>query len=102
MRFPVAAVLVCGMTLGSGGLRPPLGGAASAGDQPPVYLWFEPEWFAGVTGSFSYWTGTARPTGAWGIAGPGISAEWTQGGESEWNSIGAAAEETQAACRRDL
>src|ERR1700716_1652422 len=69
---------------------------------PPVYLWHEPEWFDGVSGSFAYWTGTAKPTGAWGIAGPGISAEWTQGGESEWNSIGAAAEETRANCQRAI
>jgi hypothetical protein len=67
-----------------------------------VYLWHEPEWFDGVRGSFTYWTGSAKATGAWGIAGPGISAEWTQGGESEWNSIGVAADETSAHCHRDL
>jgi hypothetical protein len=75
------------------------GSAASAQERPPFYLWLEPEWFDGVQGSFAYWTGTAKPTGAWGIAGPGISAEWSQGGESEWNSIGAAAAETHAECR---
>jgi hypothetical protein len=69
---------------------------------PPIHLWHEPEWFDGVQGTFAYWTGNAKPTGAWGIAGPGISPEWTQGGESEWNSIGAAAEETRAHCFRDL
>jgi hypothetical protein len=69
---------------------------------PPIHLWFEPEWFDGVQGSFNYWTGKARPTGAWGIAGPGISAEWSQGGESEWNSMGAAAEETKASCQREF
>lgn len=71
-------------------------------DPPPIYLWYEPEWFEGVEGSFAYWTGTAKPTGKWGIAGPGISAEWTQGGESEWNSMGAAADETKAECHRDI
>ncbi|MFO0965112.1 MAG: hypothetical protein U0793_05945 [Gemmataceae bacterium] len=75
--------------------------AAHAGDsRPPVYLWLEPEWFEGVKGSFAYWTGAAKPAGAWGVAGPGISAEWTQGGESEWNSMGAPAEETKAECHR--
>jgi hypothetical protein len=69
---------------------------------PPVYLWHEPEWFAGVQGAFAYWTGSAKPTGAWGVAGPGISPEWTQGGESEWNSLGAPADETRAECHRDL
>ena len=46
-----------------------------------------------MKGSFAYWTGDrpSRPA-HWGIAGPGISAEWTQGGESEWNSMGAAAD----------
>src|SRR4051812_30929384 len=73
-----------------------------AADRPPVYLWLEPEWFDGVKGSFGYWSGTAKPTGAWGVAGPGISPEWTQGGESEWNSMGAPAAETTASCRRDF
>src|SRR5881227_2926204 len=76
--------------------------AAGAQERPPFHLWLEPEWFDGVKGSFAYWTGTAKPTGSWGIAGPGISAEWSQGGESEWNSIGAAAEETSARCQRDF
>jgi hypothetical protein len=75
---------------------------ASAQSTPLFYLWLEPEWFDGVQGSFAYWTGTAKPAGAWGIAGPGISAEWSQGGESDWNSIGAAAEETKARCGRAL
>src|ERR1044072_4251421 len=79
--------------------------AAAAETKPPVYLWFEPEWFDGVKGTFAYWsdsTKPAKPTGAWGVAGPGISAEWTQGGESEWNSMGAAAEETSARGQRDF
>jgi hypothetical protein len=49
---------------------------AGAADKPPVHLWLEPEWFDGVRGSFGYWTGDAKATGAWGVAGPGISAEW--------------------------
>lgn len=69
---------------------------------PPVYLWHEPEWFDGVGGSFAYWPGDAKPAGRWAVAGPGISAEWSQGGESEWNSMGAPAAETKAACHRDL
>src|SRR5437868_13688274 len=73
-----------------------------AAEKPPIYLWLEPEWFDGVKGSFAYWTGEAKPTGSWGVAGPGISAEWTQGGESEWNSLGAPASETKATCGRDL
>lgn len=76
--------------------------AARGADSAPIYLWLEPEWFEGVKGSFGYWTGEAKPTGSWGVAGPGISAEWTQGGESEWNSLGAPANETKAACGREL
>jgi hypothetical protein len=75
---------------------------AAAPGRPAVYLWHEPEWFDGVAGSFAYWTGTAKPTGSWGVAGPGISAEWTQGGESEWNSVGAPADERKARCWRQL
>jgi hypothetical protein len=76
--------------------------AAAESSKAPVYLWLEPEWFEGVQGSFAYWTGTAKPAGCWGVAGPGISPEWTQGGESEWNSMGAPAAETRAECRRNL
>src|SRR5436853_945500 len=76
----------------------------AAAGKPAVYIWFEPEWFEGVKGTFAYWPGPgmSKPTGAWGIAGPGISAEWSQGGESEWNSIGAAADETSARCQRNF
>jgi hypothetical protein len=79
-----------------------LASTVRAADKLPVYLWLEPEWFEGVKGSFGYWTGEAKPTGSWGIAGPGISPEWTQGGESEWNSMGVSAAETSASCGRDL
>jgi hypothetical protein len=68
----------------------------------PFYLWLEADWFRGVEGTFSYAAGTARPTGHWGIAGPGVSAEWSQGGESEWNSIGVPAEERSARAWRDV
>lgn len=77
----------------------------AADKKPPIYLWFEAEWFTGVSGSYVYWPDTtkpAKPTGSWGVAGPGISAEWTQGGESEWNSMGASPAETKAACHRDF
>src|SRR5256714_8847538 len=38
----------------------------------------------------------------WGMNGPGVSAEWSQGGESEWNSVAAAADETRAAIYQDI
>lgn len=76
--------------------------ARAVAGAPAVYLWHEPEWFEGVEGRFGYWGGNAKPTGHWSIAGPGISAEWSQGGESEWNSMGVPAEETKASCGRDI
>src|SRR4029077_10122986 len=76
--------------------------AVHAQEKSPIHLWFEPEWFDGVKGSFAYHSGKPKPTGAWGIAGRGIGAEWSQGGESEWNSMGAAADETNARCQRDF
>jgi hypothetical protein len=68
-----------------------------------VYYWFESDWFAEVTGNYVYWAGdpaTAKPTGSWAIAGPGVSAEWSTGGESEWNSMGVPPAETNAECHR--
>lgn len=38
----------------------------------------------------------------WGINGPGVSAEWTQGGESEWNSAAASADETRGSLYQDF
>jgi hypothetical protein len=38
----------------------------------------------------------------WGINGPGVSAEWTQGGESEWNSAAASADEERATIYQDI
>jgi len=38
----------------------------------------------------------------WGINGPGVSAEWTQGGESEWNSVNASADETHGTISQDI
>ncbi|MDX6696541.1 MAG: hypothetical protein QOF02_4144 [Blastocatellia bacterium] len=38
----------------------------------------------------------------WGMNGPGVSAEWTQGGESEWNSAAASADETRAVIYQDI
>ncbi len=38
----------------------------------------------------------------WGMNGPGVSAEWSQGGESEWNSAAASADETRAELYQDV
>jgi hypothetical protein len=38
----------------------------------------------------------------WGMNGPGVSAEWSQGGESEWNSVAASADETASKIYQDV
>lgn len=38
----------------------------------------------------------------WGINGPGVSAEWSQGGESEWNSAAASFDETSGGIYQDF
>ena len=76
----------------------------------PEYLWYEAENMRGF--------GT-KPTGepiqnpswlnlpkakapGWGINGPGVSAEWSQGGESEWNSAAASADESAGKIYQDI
>ena len=45
---------------------------------------------------------TRAQSPGWGINGPGVSAEWSQGGESEWNSVAAAADETRASIFQNI
>jgi hypothetical protein len=67
----------------------------------PEYLWFEAENMRGFetkpTGEpiqNPSWMNLPRAKApGWGINGPGVSAEWSQGGESEWNSAAASADE---------
>ncbi|HLM54919.1 MAG TPA: hypothetical protein VK422_02255, partial [Pyrinomonadaceae bacterium] len=74
------------------------------------YLWYEAENMGGVSRDAR---GEPRPNPSWmnlpaaqapgfGINGPGVSPEWTQGGESEWNSVAASADEARAALTQDL
>src|SRR3977135_2784511 len=74
------------------------------------YLWYETENMRGLTETSrhepllnpSYLDLPAAKAPGWAISGPGVSAEWTQGGESEWNSVAAAADETRGAIWQDL
>jgi hypothetical protein len=83
---------------------------ATGPNSQPEYLWLEAENMRGFT---------TQPTGepvlnpswqnllkakapGWGINGPGVSAEWSQGGESEWNSAAASADETLATIYQDI
>ena len=74
------------------------------------YLWYETENMRGLTKSPrhepilnpSYLEIPAAKAPGWGISGPGVSAEWSQGGESEWNSVAASADETRASISQDV
>jgi hypothetical protein len=74
------------------------------------YLWHEAENMRGfTTGKLgepilnpSYLLLPKEKTPGWGMNGPGVSAEWSQGGESEWNSAAASADETNGSLYQDL
>jgi hypothetical protein len=77
---------------------------------PGEYLWYEAENMRGfTTGKLgepllnpSYLNLARDKAPGWGINGPGVSAEWTQGGESEWNSAAASADENRGDFYQDL
>ncbi|MGH9933464.1 MAG: hypothetical protein ACREA9_30135 [Pyrinomonadaceae bacterium] len=83
---------------------------SSAGRTNPEYLWFEAENMRGFgtkpTGepvqNPSWMNLPSAKAPGWGINGPGVSAEWSQGGESEWNSAAASADETTGKIYQDL
>ena len=74
------------------------------------YLWYEAENMRGFatkpTGepiqNPSYLNLPRSKAPGWGINGPGVSAEWSQGGESEWNSAAASADETAGKIYQDV
>ncbi len=76
----------------------------------PEYLWYEAENMRGFSNGKlgepllnpSQLNLPKSKAPGWGINGPGVSAEWTQGGESEWNSAAASADETAATIYQDL
>ncbi|MGH9873388.1 MAG: hypothetical protein ACRD9S_13120 [Pyrinomonadaceae bacterium] len=76
----------------------------------PEYLWYEAENMRGFGTKPNgepmqnpSWMNlpSARAPG-WGINGPGVSAEWSQGGESEWNSVAASADESAGKIYQDF
>lgn len=77
---------------------------------PPEYLWYEAENMRGFgtkpTGEpiqNPSWMNLPRVKApGWGINGPGVSAEWSQGGESEWNSAAASADEATGTIYQDV
>ena len=73
----------------------PAGAAAADAGAVPHYVWMEAEHFGPLRGgNFSFEQPAKTAKGSWAVAGPGVAAEWTQGGESEWMSIAARADET--------
>ena len=74
------------------------------------YLWYEAENMRGISATVrhepvlnpSYLELPATKAPGWGINGPGVSAEWSQGGESEWNSVDASADETRGIIGQDV
>jgi hypothetical protein len=74
------------------------------------YLWYEAENMSGISVDAR---GEPRTNPSWmeltraqvpgfAMSGPGVSAEWSQGGESEWDSVAAAADETRAAIYQEI
>ena len=76
----------------------------------PEYLWYEAENMRGIATDRTWRANTQSflaklsqsPSPGWGINGPGVSAEWSQGGESEWNSVAASADETRATIYQNI
>lgn len=74
------------------------------------YLWYEAENMRGFSTDAmhepilnpSFLTLTRAQAPGWGMNGPGVSAEWSQGGESEWNSAAASADETSAKLNQEI
>lgn len=85
-------------------------GGAAAGRVGNEYLWFEAENMRDIATDArnepriypSYILHTKKDSPGWGMNGPGVSAEWTQGGESEWNSVAASPDETSASLSQEL
>src|SRR6266446_6830922 len=78
--------------------------------QNAEYLWYEAENMRGFatkpTGEpvqNPSWMNLPRAKApGWGMNGPGVSAEWSQGGESEWNSAAASADESTGKIYQDI
>jgi hypothetical protein len=82
----------------------------AAANASPEYLWYEAENMRGFAVdelnhpvSNPSWAMLKRASApGWGMNGPGVSAEWSQGGESEWNSAAASEDETRAEIYQDV
>src|SRR5918912_1190760 len=74
------------------------------------YLWYEAENMSGISvdarneprANPSWMELTRAQAPGFALNGPGVSAEWSQGGESEWDSVAAAADETRAEIYQEI
>jgi hypothetical protein len=115
--LPLIALVI--LLAGSGELRSQsqANGQVAASARPPIsqslgpeYLWYETENMRGFGTKPNgepiqnpSWMNLAKADApGWGMNGPGVSAEWSQGGESEWNSAAASADETSASIYQDF
>src|ERR1051325_12327 len=67
-------------------------------------IWIEAEHLDGVRG-YCWPMGTPemkKPSGNWGLSGPGWAAEWAQGGESDFLSIATAADDDKAVVTKQI
>jgi len=108
LSLAVLTVFACAVFPADSGFsaRVPQAQPASATE----YLWYEAENMRGLTETSrhepllnpSYLELSAAKAPGWAISGPGVSAEWSQGGESEWNSVAATADETRGEIWQDV
>ncbi|MEA2204357.1 MAG: hypothetical protein QOE77_1133 [Blastocatellia bacterium] len=88
----------------------PAAAASPNQENQTEYLWYEAENMRGFATQSngepvlnpSWLNQPKAKTPGWGMNGPGVSAEWTQGGESEWSSAAASADESRATIFQDL
>ena len=81
-----------------------------SGSPVPEYLWLEAENMRGMATDprgepilNPSWLNLPKAKApGWGINGPGVSAEWSQGGESEWNSVAASFDENTGEISQDF
>src|ERR671921_38929 len=87
-----ALILTTAITLGAGAV--PVRTAEET-------VWIEAEHLLNVNGyCFPDMGGTT--SGNWGLSGPGIAPEWSQGGESEWLSVAVGPDDDKAEATYDF
>src|SRR5438874_1316861 len=98
LRFALA-LLVLGLGLAARPVR-----LTAAREGQPESLWMEAETFGPLKGSnFSFMPPEKGTRGSWSIAGPDAAPAFTQGGESEFMSIAARADEPgEVTARREV